>query len=398
MIESDHIRVCGADDAVHAETLPPEAYLASLAGFDRMTTKRLSSLLFQLEPAAAFAVATGDERPPPQIAALLARDSTLAAAWRDAGARRDPHECWQQCLAAGIAVVARSDPRYPAQLLDDPTSPPVLFARGDLSALDARRVGIVGTRNATQRGRETAAEFGFELAAQGVTVVSGLAKGIDGAAHRGALAVHSARPVAVVGNGPDTPYPKQHASLWAALCERGLVLSEWPPGTPPDAFRFPLRNRILAGLVEVLVVVESRERGGSLITAREAADRGVDVFAVPGPVNCRASAGTNQLLCDGAAPATTSDELMMALGLDQRRAGRARFDPRALPRGEAAEVVALCRTQARTIDQVMLLLGLSLSDSAMALARLEHQGWLRETGGWFETIDAWSDLARPDPA
>ena len=122
-------------------------------------------------------------------------------------------------------------------------------------------------------------------------MVSGLAKGIDGAAHRGALAVDGSTPVGIVGNGLDRPYPKQHTELWNAVAERGALISEWPPGTQPDAFRFPLRNRILAGLVEVLVVVESRERGGSLITAREAAERGVEVFAVPGAVQSRASIG-----------------------------------------------------------------------------------------------------------
>jgi DNA processing protein len=372
---------------------PDEAYYAALAGFSRMTTKRLGSLLAHLEPPEAFAVAVGDARPPAYIAALFAKEPELAAAWRSERAARDPGRCWEQCVTAGVSVVGRHDPRYPPQLLDDPAAPPVLFARGELAALDARRIGIVGTRNATQRGRETAAQFGYELAAAGIAVVSGLAKGVDGAAHRGALAVDGSRPVAVVGNGPDQPYPKQHAALWAAVCERGVVLSEWPPGTPPDAFRFPLRNRILAALVEVLVVVESRERGGSLITAREAADRGVEIFAVPGPIDSRASAGTNQLLCDGAAPAPNVDELLMALGLDNRRAGRSRIDTRPLPRGRASVVMQLCRDQPRTIEQLSLLAGLDLGDAAMTLARLEHQGWLRETGGWFEALDAWGDLA-----
>jgi DNA processing protein len=140
-------------------------------------------------------------------------------------------------------------------------------------------------------------------------------------------------------------------------------------------------------------VVESRERGGSLITAREAADRGVDIFAVPGPVDSRASAGTNRLLVDGAGPATGVDDVMMALGLDHRRSGRQRIDTRPLPRERASDVVELCRQQARTIEQLSLLTGLDLGDAAMTLARLEHQGWLRETGGWFETIDAWGDIA-----
>ena len=372
---------------------PPEGYLASLAGFDRMTTARLSSLLAHHDAVAAFHVAVGDAPPPPGIAALLAKDTTIAEAWRRSGRLRDPAECWQRCVDTGTAVIAHGDQRYPSALFHDPRAPAVLFVRGDLSMLDARRVGIVGTRNATQRGRETAAEFGFELSARGVTVVSGLAKGIDGAAHRGALAHPDARPLAVVGNGPDSPYPKQHASLWAEVSARGAVVSEWPPGTPPDAFRFPLRNRILAALVEVLVVIESRERGGSLITAKEAGERGVELFAVPGPVDSRASAGTNQLLCDGAAPATSVDDLMTALGLDQRRAGRARFDARPRPDGIGVDVLDHCRRGGRTIEQLMLLLDRPIAETAMVAARLERDGWLRETGGWFETIDQWGDLA-----
>ncbi len=373
--------------------LPPEAFTAALAGFDRMTTARLSSLLAHHDPVTAFRVAIGEVPAPPGIAALLAKDPKLAEAWRIDRTRRDPAQCWDECLQAGVDVVARADPRYPPLLYHDPRAPAVLFVKGDLAALEARRVGIVGTRNATQRGRETAAEFGYELSAHGVSVVSGLAKGIDGAAHRGALAHPDARPVAIVGNGPDSPYPKQHRALWAEVGERGAVISEWPPGTPPDAFRFPLRNRILAALVEVLVVVESRDRGGSLITAREAGERGVELFAVPGPVDSRASAGTNRLLCDGAAPATSVADILTALSLDQRRAGRARFDSRPRPIGLAAQAVDACRVSARTVEQVMLVLDVSIAEAALVLARLERDGWLRETGGWFETVDQWGDLA-----
>ena len=135
-------------------------------------------------------------------------------------------------------------------------------------------------------------------------MVSGLAKGIDGAAHRGVMRVDGTRAVAVVANGPDSPYPRQHRELWHDVATSGLLISEWPPGTEPEKFRFPMRNRIIAALSEVLVVVESRERGGSLTTAREALERGVDVMAVPGSVNNRAAAGTNQLIRDGASPVT----------------------------------------------------------------------------------------------
>ncbi len=178
-------------------------------------------------------------------------------------------------------------------------------------------------------------------------MVSGLARGIDGAAHRGALAAGESagvgRPVAVVGNGADVPYPKQNAELWSAVCTRGVLMSEWPPGTPPEAFRFPMRNRILAALCEVLVVVESRERGGSLLTVREALDRSVEVMAVPGSPRNRAAAGTNGLLRDGAAPVTSADDVLASLGLDTRRQSAAPFDPRPALRGVDRAVVEQCR-------------------------------------------------------
>ncbi len=373
--------------------IPAEAFVAALAGFDRMTTNRLSGLLARRSPEQAFAIATGSSPPPEPFATLFAREPDLAATWRRCADRREPEAVWRHCVAAGVQVVVEGDAAYPAALLDDPRRPAALFVRGDLGVLDARRVGIVGTRNATQRGRETAARFGYELSEEGVVVVSGLAKGIDGAAHRGALAVEGAHPVAVVGTGPDRPYPAQHAQLWELVAARGALISEWPPGTAPDAFRFPLRNRILAALVEVLVVVESRERGGSLITAREAAERGVEVFAVPGALQSRAASGTNKLLCDGAAPATETADLLMALGLDRRRAGRSRHDPRALPSAGDRRLIDACRREPRTLEALSLQCGDSLVDTAMGVARLEHAGWLRETAGWFEAIDDWADLA-----
>ncbi len=369
------------------------AFVASLAGFERMTTKRLSALLAGRTPEEAFAIASGDRQPPEPFATLLRREPDLAATWRRAAGSRPPDRIGQECVTAGVAVVVAGDPAYPPALLDDPRRPAALFVRGDLGALGGRRVGIVGTRNATQRGRETAAKFGYELAAEGVAVVSGLAKGIDGAAHRGALASEHGQPVAVVGSGPDRPYPAAHTSLWESVVERGVLISEWPPGTRPDAFRFPLRNRILAALVEVLVVVESRERGGSLITAREAAERGVSVFAVPGSIDSRAALGTNKLLCDGAAPVTETADVLMALGLDQRRAGRRRHDPRALPGGADRPMIDACRREPCTLEMLAIRCGGSLVDTALAVARLEHAGWLRETAGWFEAIDDWADLA-----
>lgn len=373
--------------------VPDGGYLAALAGLDGMTVSRLRHLVTGRPAAEAFGVAAGTHRPSTAIASLFGRYPDLSAQWRRSAAQRDPGRCWDEMVAAGVVVLTPEDPAFPSQLIGDPGCPAVLFARGDLTVLDARRVGIIGTRNATQGGRATAARFGHELSASGVVVVSGLALGIDAAAHRGALDAAGAGPVGVVGNGLDRPYPKRNTELWQAVAESGLLLSEWPIGTAPDAFRFPLRNRILAALVEVLVVVESRERGGSLITVREAAERGVEVMAVPGSVHSRSSLGTNALLADGALTATETSDILMALGLDHRRAGRSRIDTRRTLADVEAAVVTACRTEPRTIEGVMLLTGATLGEAALLLARLESSGWLVETGGWFEAVDEWGELA-----
>jgi DNA processing protein len=262
-----------------------------------------------------------------------------------------------------------------------------LFVRGDLDVLADRRVGIVGTRHASAAGRATAAELGAALSAASVAVVSGLARGIDAAAHRGIRADPGpGRPVAVVGCGPDVHYPKPNADLWEWVAEAGLLISEWPPGVPPDAWRFPQRNRILAALSEIVVVVESRERGGSLITARAAADRGIEVMAVPGSPRSRASAGTNQLLVDGVAPLTCVDDVLVALGLDHRRQGTLPFDPRRPPDELQRRVLEACEREPSNLDMIVAATGLSITDAALGAARLERSGWLAEAGGWFEPV------------
>lgn len=370
----------------------PWAYVAALAGLDHMTTARLNSLLRGRSAAEAYALAVGDAAPTGAIAAMFERAPELRQRWSTSASRLQPDDVAQQCRELGVSVVLPDDPSFPAALAGDPQCPAVLFVQGDLCALDRRRVGIVGTRNPTQRGLQTAARFGHDLAAAGVAVVSGLAKGIDGSAHRGALLADDGSTVAIVANGHDQPYPKRHEQLWREVADRGAVVSEWPPGTPPDAFRFPQRNRILAALSEVVVVVESRERGGSLITAQLAAERGVDVYAVPGDVSSRSSIGTNQLIGDGAAIATDPTVVLVALGLDGRRAGRRRYDARPLPRGVEAEALAACRRTPQTVESVALRGDWSLAEAALALARLERSGWVCETGGWFEALDEWGDL------
>jgi DNA processing protein len=359
-------------------------FVAALAGCHAMGPQRLGLLLRHHPPAEAYEVACGRVAAHPQVL----RDTTaqVRAAWRASACGRAPVAAAEECERAGVRVLLPGDPEFPPELAHDVAPPAALFVRGDLSALDARRAAIVGTRNATRAGLEVAVALGADLAAAGVTVISGLARGIDGAAHRGALTQPGARPVAVVGNGPDVVYPREHAALVGQIAEVGAVVSEWPPGTSPDAFRFPLRNRIIAASCEVLVVVESRERGGSLLTAREAIERSVPVMAVPGSPRNRAAAGTNLLLCEGAAPVTDAGDVLVALGLHTARRDRARFDPRTPPTGVEHQVLERCRDDPATLDDVVVALDLSLSDAAMALARLERGGWVRSAGGWFEAI------------
>ena len=368
------------------------AALAALAGLPSLGPQRLRLLLAHHDPADAldrlargrslhhmFVAATS-----PEVMKRLREQAVGASADRMLAA----------CERGGVTVLARADARYPAQLICDPDPPEVIFVRGDLDALDARRVGVVGTRHCTAAGRATAGELGEALAREGVTVVSGLARGIDAAAHRGVRSAGGpGRAIAVVGSGPDVPYPKCNDDLWAWVATSGLLVSEWPPGIRPDAWRFPLRNRILAALCEVLVVVESRERGGSLITARAAADRSVEVMAVPGSPRNRASAGTNRLLVDGAAPVTSVDDVLVMLGLDHRRQGELPFDPRPMPDALQSLVLEACARRPCTLDILVTEVDAALAQVALAAARLERDGWLLEAGGWFETVG--SRLGRP---
>ena len=361
------------------------AAIAVLAGCGSISPARLRLLLTHHDPMDAIELLVSDAPLHPMFVRGLPpgrlqfyRERVRAASLDDAAAACERH---------GVEVVALGDDRYPGPLASDPEAPAALFIRGDLASLSDRRVGIVGTRHASAAGRATAAELGTALSAESVSVVSGLARGIDAAAHRGVRSgTGPGRAVAVVGSGPDVHYPKVNADLWEWVAADGLLISEWPPGVSPDAWRFPQRNRILAALSEVLVVVESRERGGSLITARAAADRGIDVMAVPGSPRSRASAGTNQLLVDGVAPVTSADDVLVALGLDHRRQGTLPFDLRPIPDDVQQLVLQACEEQPSTLDMIVAVTGLSVTEAALGAARLERAGWLVEAGGWFEPL------------
>lgn len=321
-----------------------------------------------------------------RLAALLASDprETWASLVRERGLDEDlPRGCHEVCVEHGITVVARGDGSYPSLLADDPAPPSVLFVRGDLSALEGRRVAVIGTRNATRAGRHFARTLGRDLGAAGVSVVSGLARGIDGEAHTGAIDAAGAPPVGVVASGLDVVYPREHARLWDEVAAAGVLLSEAPPGAPPEPYRFPQRNRIVAALAEVVVVVESASRGGSMLTVREAMQRGVDVMAVPGAPGVRTAEGANNLLRDGCAPVTDVDDVLVALGLATTGASG---DRRRTPHGAAASVLAAMGNEPVTIEEIARRTSMPVLDVAVALGQLRELGWVESTAEWWEAL------------
>jgi DNA processing protein len=278
-------------------------------------------------------------------------------------------------IAARCWACCRHDDCYPLGLRDADDAPWALIGRGDAARLRQLEpegaVTIVGSRRASSYGREVARELGRELAVAGLVVVSGLAFGIDACAHRGAL--EGGATVAVLGCGADVAYPAAHRSLWRRICEGGLVLSELPPGTSAWRWAFPARNRIMAALAGMTVVVEAAQRSGSLITADLAADLGRDLGAVPGPVNSRWSAGTNELLAGGACLVRgAQDALDAMLGPGVRRAERVG------PPLEASllRVLSAIEGGEETSDAIAACLDLSGPEAAAALATLEALGYI----------------------
>lgn len=306
----------------------------------------------------------------------------------------------------GIRVVAYGTPGYPGRLTHLHHPPPVLYLEGPASLPAGRAVAIVGTRRATGYGRRMARDLAADFAARGWSVVSGMAAGIDGAAHRGALAADGPT-VGVLGSGLDHEYPSVNRPLYREMRRSGLLVSEFPPAHPPAAGLFPRRNRIIAALAEAVVVVQAGERSGARITADHALDIGREVFAVPGPVGPPASVGVHALLRQGAAPATCADDVVRALGREGdggggppgeertdgdgpafRLPGRDRLAARFGRDADAAE--ALCRQLIegpRTADDLAKEGGLEVATASSLLVQLELEGWIRGLpGNRFELV------------
>ena len=270
-----------------------------------------------------------------------------------------------------IRRLRRGERGYPALLRQIPDPPSSIWIRGDagLDLLAETAVAIVGARACSGYGRSVARMLATESAAAGVVVVSGLARGIDGEAHRGALAARG-RTVAVLGCGIDRDYPAAHAQLARTIVETGgLLVSEYEPGVDPAPWRFPARNRIIAGLAGATVVVEARERSGALITADFALEDGREVLAVPGEITSALSAGSNALLRLGATPATCGADLLEAIGVEARPAA-----PVVQTDATAAAIVEALSSGAATQDELARATGLPAAIVAAALVELELVG------------------------
>jgi DNA processing protein len=314
-------------------------------------------------------------------------DRRTIASLRRLRQRTSPQAVLDHLAQVKIQTLTLLDDAYPTNLRQVADPPPVLFVRGQLTPIDDQAVALVGTRRATAYGRTVTERLAGELARAGITVVSGLAKGIDTAAHQAALQA-GGRTIAVLANGLDQVYPPENAALARRIIDThaGALVSEFGPGIPPEAVNFPRRNRIISGLARATVIVEAGERSGALITADFALEQGRDVLAVPGSIFSPASAGTNALLQQGAAPVTSAEDILGALGSAsgaQAPAPVAQPLPHLGP-GEDAVWQAL-GGEPQHIDELARGLRLPAGELAAALVMLELKGLARQVGSMLYT-------------
>lgn len=286
---------------------------------------------------------------------------------------------------AGVTLVRYTDSDYPARLRNIADPPPLLYIKGALSAADDRAVAIVGSRSASDYGRRVARDLARGLAAYGFTVVSGMARGIDGMAHETALGA-GGRTIAVLGSGVERAYPPEHEPLYSRIIERGAVISELPMGSKPLAFNFPARNRLISGMSLGVVVVEATAKSGSLITASLAIEQGREVFAVPGEIGSSRSRGAHQLIRQGAKLVESVNDIIDEIAPQLARQPGAGAQPpaRQLPETSSAavrKVFALLQERSLQVDEIIESSGLGSAQVLGILLDLELQGYLRQLPG-----------------
>jgi DNA processing protein len=286
---------------------------------------------------------------------------------------------WERVQQCNVEVLTWDDDGYPRRLKEIDQPPPLLYVRGSIQLEDDWAVAIVGTRRVSPYGRQVAEEVAGFLAGNGVTVVSGLARGVDTAAHDAALKA-GGRTIAVLGSGVDRIYPDENRRLSDRIIQKGAVISDYPMGTAPESANFPPRNRIISGLSLAVVVVEAGETSGALITASFAANQGREVFAVPGGIHAPQSKGTNSLIQQGARPLLRVEEILEVLSLQmvqEQQVARA-----VLPVDETeARLLNVIGRQPIHIDEIQIQSGLPIEQVSATLAMMELKGMVRQLGG-----------------
>lgn len=291
----------------------------------------------------------------------------------------DLEKLWAKIESQGIKILTWEDEAYPQRLKEIDQPPPVLYIRGEYLPDDVFAVAIVGTRRVTSYGRQITEELSSFLAANGITVISGLARGVDALAHQTALKA-GGRTIGVLGSGVDKIYPPEHRALAEQMLERGALVSDYAPGTPPDASNFPPRNRIISGLSLAVVVVEAGETSGALITAEFAAEQGREIFAVPGSILAPQSKGTNKLIQNGALPLLSVNDLMQAL--DLTRVGEHKAARKVIPTDETeARLLSILGDEPLHVDEIRNQTELPIEKVSAALALMELKGMVRQVGG-----------------
>jgi DNA processing protein len=325
-------------------------------------------------------------------------DVRTAQAVARAQSEVDPLEELERLTQAGIEALGPSDPRYPSRLKEIVDAPPLLYVRGAWTPDDEWSVAVVGTRRATAYGRQAAGELARGLAANRVTVVSGLARGVDTVAHRAALDA-GGRTVAVLANGLDTVYPPENARLADEIAERGALITDYPLGTKPRADFFPRRNRIMSGVALGTLVVEGDHTSGAMITAKLALEQDREVFVVPGSIFSPQSRGPLSLLKDGATPVASADDILEALNLTM--IGAQMDFGRAMPPDDPEErvLMAALTREPRHVDEIVRESGMTAATVAATLALLELKGLVRDLGGmqYVRLREEAPEYALPEP-
>jgi DNA processing protein len=295
----------------------------------------------------------------------------------------DPEKLYENILKKSIRVVTWMDETYPRRLKEIEQPPPTLYVKGSFLLEDEWSISIVGTRRVTAYGRQATEELATYLAQNHITIVSGLARGVDGAAHQAALK-SGGRTFAVLGSGVDIIYPPENRLLAEKVASNGAIISDYPPGTPPDAANFPARNRIISGLSIATIVVEAGIKSGALITAEFAVEQGRDVFAVPGNIHAPQSEGTNFLIQQGARPLLRPKEVLDTLNLQQIQEHRAMRELLPVDDVEAA-LIKILSQEPMHIDEIHQQSGLPISQVSATLAMLELKGLVNHVGGMHYT-------------